>query len=50
VAQLISSGTVDVMPVVSSVIGLDDVPRTFAELVADRSSNEKVLVAPNGEM
>ena len=47
-AQLISSGAVDVGPVVSSVIGLDDVPRTFAELVADRGSHEKVLVAPNG--
>jgi (R,R)-butanediol dehydrogenase/meso-butanediol dehydrogenase/diacetyl reductase len=49
-AQLISSKTVDVGPVVSSVIGLDEVPRTFAELIADRGSHEKVLVAPNGAM
>jgi (R,R)-butanediol dehydrogenase/meso-butanediol dehydrogenase/diacetyl reductase len=48
-AELISSRTVDVAPVVSDVIGLDDVPRAFAELAADRSSHEKVLVAPNGE-
>jgi (R,R)-butanediol dehydrogenase / meso-butanediol dehydrogenase / diacetyl reductase len=49
-AQLISSGTVDVAPVVSSVIGLDDVPRVFAELAADRGSHEKVLVAPHGAL
>ena len=48
--QLISSKAVDVGPVVSSVIGLDEVPRTFAELIADRGSHEKVLVAPNGEL
>jgi (R,R)-butanediol dehydrogenase/meso-butanediol dehydrogenase/diacetyl reductase len=49
-ARLISSATVDVGPVVSSVIGLADVPKTFAELIADRGSHEKVLVAPNGEL
>jgi (R,R)-butanediol dehydrogenase/meso-butanediol dehydrogenase/diacetyl reductase len=49
-AQLISSRAVDVGPVVSDVIGLDEVPRTFAELIADRGSHEKVLVAPNGAM
>ncbi len=49
-AQLISSAMVDVGPVVSDVIRLDDVPKTFAELIADRGSHEKVLVAPNGEM
>jgi len=46
--QLISSGKVDVSPVVSAVVGLDDVPKAFAELAADRSSHGKILVQPNG--
>jgi threonine dehydrogenase-like Zn-dependent dehydrogenase len=49
-AELISSGKVDVSPIVSSVIGLDDVPKAFADLAADRGSNGKILVAPNGEI
>lgn len=49
-AQLISSGTIDVAPVVSSVISLEEVPDVFAALVADRGSNEKVLVRPNAEL
>ena len=46
--QLISSGKVDVSPVVSAVVGLDDVPKAFAELAADRSSHGKILIQPNG--
>jgi (R,R)-butanediol dehydrogenase/meso-butanediol dehydrogenase/diacetyl reductase len=49
-AELISSGKVDVSPVVSSVIGLDDVPTAFADLAADRGSNGKILVRPNPEI
>jgi threonine dehydrogenase-like Zn-dependent dehydrogenase len=48
--ELISSAKVDVSPVISSVIPLDGVPKAFADLVADRGSNEKVLVQPNGEL
>jgi NADPH:quinone reductase-like Zn-dependent oxidoreductase len=39
-----------VSPVVSAVIGLDDVPKAFADLAADRSSNGKILVQPNGAL
>lgn len=49
-AELISSGKVDVSPIVSAVIGLDDVPKAFADLAADRGSNGKILVQPNGEI
>jgi threonine dehydrogenase-like Zn-dependent dehydrogenase len=49
-AQLISSGQVDVSPVVSAVIGLDDVPQAFADLAADRSAIGKILVQPNGAL
>jgi len=49
-AELISSGQVDVSPIVSAVIGLDDVPKAFADLAADRGSNGKILVQPNGEI
>jgi 2-desacetyl-2-hydroxyethyl bacteriochlorophyllide A dehydrogenase len=47
-AGLISSGTIDVSPVVSEVIGLDGVPKAFADLASNRSAHGKILVAPNG--
>ena len=49
-ARLISSGAVDVSPVVSEVIPLERVPEMFAALVADRAAGRKVLVQPNGEL
>ena len=49
-ARLISSGAVDVSPVVSEVIPLERVPEMFAALVADRAAGRKVLIQPNGEL
>jgi (R,R)-butanediol dehydrogenase/meso-butanediol dehydrogenase/diacetyl reductase len=49
-AGLISSGTIDVSPIVSAVVGLDDVPDAFASLAADRGANGKILVRPNPDL
>jgi (R,R)-butanediol dehydrogenase/meso-butanediol dehydrogenase/diacetyl reductase len=46
-ADLITSGALDVSPLISTVIGLDDVPDMFAELTADRDKHHKVLVQPH---
>ncbi|MBI2913380.1 MAG: alcohol dehydrogenase catalytic domain-containing protein [Chloroflexi bacterium] len=46
-ARLITSGAIDVTPLISGVVGLDELPRTFAELAADRGRHQKVLVCPN---
>jgi threonine dehydrogenase-like Zn-dependent dehydrogenase len=45
--DLITSGAIDVTPVISTVIGLADVPDMFAELTAGRDKHHKVLVQPN---
>jgi (R,R)-butanediol dehydrogenase/meso-butanediol dehydrogenase/diacetyl reductase len=45
--ELIVSDAVDVSPIISDVIGLDEVPGVFAAVVADRNSHNKVLVHPN---
>ena len=45
-AGLIVSGAVDVTPLISQVVALDDVPAVFAGLVADRDRQQKVLVRP----
>jgi (R,R)-butanediol dehydrogenase/meso-butanediol dehydrogenase/diacetyl reductase len=45
---LIVSGKIDVAPVISRVVEIDDVPEAFAELTADRNSGEKVLVRGAG--
>jgi len=46
-AGLIASGKVDLGPLVSARIGLDEVPATFAAMSADRSLHNKVLVCPD---
>lgn len=46
-AALIASGKVDLGPLVSARIGLDEVPATFAAMSADRSLHIKVLVCPD---
>jgi len=46
-AELITSGTIEVAPLISRVVGLDELPRAFAELAADRGQHQKVLVCPN---
>ena len=37
-------------PIVSSIVGLDEVPGVFAELVEDRNTHNKVLVQPNSDL
>jgi hypothetical protein len=37
----------DLGPLVSARIGLDEVPATFAAIAADRSLHNKVLICPN---
>jgi (R,R)-butanediol dehydrogenase/meso-butanediol dehydrogenase/diacetyl reductase len=46
-AALIASGKVDLGPLISARIGLDEVPATFAAMSADRSLHNKVLVCPD---
>jgi len=45
--DLISSGKVDLGPLISARIGLDEVPATFAAMAADRSLHNKVLICPD---
>jgi len=46
-AGLIASGKVDLGPLISARIGLDEVPATFAAMSANRSLHNKVLVCPD---
>jgi threonine dehydrogenase-like Zn-dependent dehydrogenase len=46
-AALITSGRVDLGPLISARIGLEEVPATFAAMSADRSLHNKVLVSPD---
>jgi (R,R)-butanediol dehydrogenase/meso-butanediol dehydrogenase/diacetyl reductase len=46
-AALIASGKVDLGPLISARIGLDEVPATFAAMSANRSLHNKVLVCPD---
>jgi (R,R)-butanediol dehydrogenase/meso-butanediol dehydrogenase/diacetyl reductase len=46
-AALIASGKVDVGPLISARISLDEVPATFAAIAADRSLHNKVLIRPD---
>ena len=45
--QLITSGDVDVTPLISRAVALDDLPAVFEEITNDRSRDHKVLVRPN---
>jgi len=44
--DLICSGEVDLTPLMSRTVSLDDLPATFAEITADRNKYQKVLVRP----
>jgi (R,R)-butanediol dehydrogenase/meso-butanediol dehydrogenase/diacetyl reductase len=45
--QLITSGDVDVTPLISRTVPLDNLPTVFEEITNDRSRDHKVLVRPN---
>ena len=45
--DLIVSGAVDVAPLISASVSLEDVPRIFAGLATDRGNFQKVLVRPS---
>jgi (R,R)-butanediol dehydrogenase/meso-butanediol dehydrogenase/diacetyl reductase len=47
-ADLIVSGAVDVAPLISRIVSLQELPGAFAELTADRGNQQKVLVSPGG--
>lgn len=44
--DLICSGAVDVTPLISRTVSLDDLPATFEEITQDRNKYQKVLVRP----
>jgi (R,R)-butanediol dehydrogenase/meso-butanediol dehydrogenase/diacetyl reductase len=46
--DLIVSGAVDVGPLISSHVGLDELPQAFAGLATDRGNYQKVLLRPGG--
>jgi (R,R)-butanediol dehydrogenase/meso-butanediol dehydrogenase/diacetyl reductase len=46
--DLIVGGKIDVSPLISRVVSLEDVPSVFEELTSDRNRDQKVLVRPNG--
>jgi 2-desacetyl-2-hydroxyethyl bacteriochlorophyllide A dehydrogenase len=45
--DLIVSGAVDVAPLISRTVSLQDLPSAFEQLTNDRSSDQKVLIQPN---
>lgn len=45
--DLIVSGAIDVAPLISGHVGLDELPEAFAGLAADRGNYQKVLLRPN---
>lgn len=47
-AALIAAHSIDVSPVISHRISLDQAPEAFAAIVRDRGAYEKVLVQPSG--
>jgi threonine dehydrogenase-like Zn-dependent dehydrogenase len=44
--DLICSGAVDVSPLISRIVSLDQVPATFEEITQERNTYQKVLVRP----
>ena len=44
--DLICSGAVDVSPLISRTVSLDELPATFEEITQDRNKYQKVLVRP----
>lgn len=45
--DLIVSGAIDVSPLISRVVSLEELPSVFEEITADRGRDQKVLVRPN---
>jgi threonine dehydrogenase-like Zn-dependent dehydrogenase len=45
--DLIVSGQIDVAPVISRVVALEELPAVFEQLTSDRNRDQKVLVRPN---
>jgi len=45
--DLIVSGAIDVSPLISRTVSLEELPDAFQSLTADRGSDQKVLVRPN---
>lgn len=46
--DLIVGGKIDVSPLISRVVSLDELPSVFEQLTSDRNRDQKVLVRPNG--
>jgi (R,R)-butanediol dehydrogenase/meso-butanediol dehydrogenase/diacetyl reductase len=46
--DLIVAGKIDVSPLISRVVSLDELPDVFEQLTSDRNRDQKVLVRPNG--
>ncbi len=46
--DLIVSGAIDVSPLISRVVSLEELPGVFEQLTSDRNQSQKVLVRPNG--
>jgi (R,R)-butanediol dehydrogenase / meso-butanediol dehydrogenase / diacetyl reductase len=46
--DLIVRGKIDVSPLISRVVSLEELPAVFEQLTSDRNRDQKVLVRPNG--
>jgi (R,R)-butanediol dehydrogenase / meso-butanediol dehydrogenase / diacetyl reductase len=46
--DLIMAEKIDVSPLISRVVSLEELPSVFEQLVSDRNRDQKVLVRPNG--
>ena len=46
--DLIVGGKIDVSPLISRVVSLEELPSVFEQLTSDRNRDQKVLVRPNG--
>jgi (R,R)-butanediol dehydrogenase/meso-butanediol dehydrogenase/diacetyl reductase len=46
--DLIVGGEIDVSPLISRVVSLEELPSVFEQLTSDRNRDQKVLVRPNG--
>jgi threonine dehydrogenase-like Zn-dependent dehydrogenase len=44
----LSPNKIDVSPLISRVVSLDELPDVFEQLTSDRNRDQKVLVRPNG--
>ena len=47
-AALITAGAVDVSPLISATVSLEELPGMFEALASDRGHQQKVLVRPGG--